>query len=194
MAYRALPLFGFKIDAEALAKYVANEFQRISAAFESPVKRRVYDATNVAPDKADDGELRRSDGTNWATRFGAGMYFYSTTDVEWKGIVHVGSGGAVTQLTNKAQGVTLSKNTGDITMNNANLAANTAVSFTLTNTTLKAHDRLVLNHVSGGTLGSYNFNAQVSAGSAVINVRNVTAGALAEAIVVGFTRVPGAIA
>jgi hypothetical protein len=97
-----------------------------------------------------------------------------------------GEGGTVTQGTSKATGVTLSKKCGQITMHNASLAADTTVSFTLTNTTIVATDLLVLNHVSGGTAGSYLLNAQAGAGSASINVRNITAGALAEAIVIGF--------
>jgi hypothetical protein len=71
-------------------------------------------------------------------------------------------------------------------MHNASLAADTTVSFTLTNTTIVATDLLVLNHVSGGTAGSYLLNAQAAAGSVSINVRNITAGSLSEAIVIGF--------
>lgn len=97
-----------------------------------------------------------------------------------------GEGGTVTQVTSKATGVTLSKKCGQITLHNASLAAATTVSFTLTNTTIVATDLLVLNHVSGGTAGAYLLNAQAAAGSASINVRNVTAGALGEAIVIGF--------
>lgn len=97
-----------------------------------------------------------------------------------------GEGGTVTQATSKATAVTLSKKCGQITMHNASLAADTTVSFTLTNTTIVATDLLVLNHVSGGTAGSYLLNAQAAAGSASINVRNVTSGALGEAIVIGF--------
>jgi hypothetical protein len=97
-----------------------------------------------------------------------------------------GEGGTVTQATSKATAVTLSKKCGQITMHNASLAANTTVSFTLTNSTIAATDLLVLNHDAGGTAGSYLLNAQAAAGSASINVRNVTAGALAEAIVIGF--------
>ena len=97
-----------------------------------------------------------------------------------------GEGGTVTQATSKATAVTLSKKCGQITMHNASLAADTTVSFTLTNTTIAATDLLVLNHVSGGTAGSYLLNAQAAAGSASINVRNITAGSLSEAIVIGF--------
>ena len=97
-----------------------------------------------------------------------------------------GEGGTVTQATSKATGVTLSKKCGQITMHNASLAADTTVTFTLTNSAIAATDLLVLNHVSGGTAGSYLLNAQAGAGSASINVRNITAGSLGEAIVIGF--------
>jgi hypothetical protein len=97
-----------------------------------------------------------------------------------------GEGGTVTQATSKSTAVTLNKKCGQITMHNASLAADTTVSFTLTNSTLVATDLLVLNHVSGGTAGSYLLNAQCGSGSASINVRNITAGSLGEAIVIGF--------
>lgn len=97
-----------------------------------------------------------------------------------------GAGGAVTQATSKATGVTLSKVCGAITMDAAALAAGTIVSFVLTNTAIAATDLLILNHLSGGTVGSYTLNAQCAAGSATINVRNNTAGSLAEALVIAF--------
>lgn len=97
-----------------------------------------------------------------------------------------GSGGTVTQATSKATGVTLSKSTGQITLNAAALAADTTVSFILTNTVIEAGDILILNHISVGTAGSYLLNAQSTAGSASINVRNITAGSLSEAIVIAF--------
>ena len=105
----------------------------------------------------------------------------------------VGDGGTVTQATSKATAVTLSKKCGQITMHNAALAAATTVSFTLTNSTIAATDLLVLNHVSGGTAGSYLLNAQAAAGSASVNVRNITAGSLSEAIVIGFAVVKASI-
>ena len=94
--------------------------------------------------------------------------------------------GTVTQETNKSTGVTLNAPCGAITMNSAALNADTTVSFTLTNTSIAATDLLVLNHVSGGTAGAYVLNAQAAAGSASINVRNITAGSLSEAVVIGF--------
>ena len=97
-----------------------------------------------------------------------------------------GSGGVVTQATNKATTVILNKTNGQITTNNANLLAATTVSFTLTNSTIEAGDIIVMNHITGGTIGSYLFQASTLAGSATIYVTNWTAGALAEAIGIRF--------
>ena len=104
-----------------------------------------------------------------------------------------GEGGTVTQATSKATAVTLNKKCGAITMNAAALAAATTVTFVLTNSTIAATDLLVLNHVSGGTAGSYLLNAQCGAGSVSINVRNVTAASLSEAIVIGFAVIKASI-
>jgi hypothetical protein len=97
-----------------------------------------------------------------------------------------GSGGAVVQSSSKSTGVTLDKSNGQITMDAASLSAATVVSFTLTNNTIEAGDIIVMNHISGGTLGAYIFNASTAAGSASINVSNWTSGALAEAVVIRF--------
>jgi len=105
-----------------------------------------------------------------------------------------GSGGTVTQATSKATGVTLSKSTGQITLNAAALASDTTVSFTLTNTVIEAGDILIMNHISAGTAGSYLLNAQSAAGTASINVRNITAGSLSEAIVIAFAVIKAVIA
>jgi hypothetical protein len=105
-----------------------------------------------------------------------------------------GTGGTVTQATDKATGVTLNKRCGQITMQATNLAAATIVSFVLTNSTIGANDLLVLQHQSGGTLGSYTLNAACAAGSATIYVRNNTAGGLAEALVIRYAVIKGAVA
>jgi hypothetical protein len=97
-----------------------------------------------------------------------------------------GSGGAVVQATSKATGVTLDKSNGQITMVNSALAGTTIVSFTLTNSVIEAGDIIVMNHISGGTLGAYAFNASTAAGSASINVSNLTTGSLSDAIVLRF--------
>ena len=100
-----------------------------------------------------------------------------------------GAGGAVTQLTSKSTALvaaSIDKSCGQITMNNAALAASTTVTFTMPNTTIEAGDIIVMNHISGGTLGAYTLNASCSAGTADISVRNVTLGSLSEAVVLRF--------
>ena len=99
---------------------------------------------------------------------------------------YISGAGTITQATNKATSVTLNSPSGQITLNGDALAADTTVSFTLTNSSITANDVLILNHISAGTAGSYLLNAQAAAGSASINVRNITAGSLSEAIVIGF--------
>jgi hypothetical protein len=99
---------------------------------------------------------------------------------------YISGTGTITQATNKATAVTLNSPSGQITLNGAALAADTTVSFTLTNSSITANDVLILNHLSAGTAGSYLLNAQAAAGSASINVRNITSGSLSEAIVIGF--------
>lgn len=104
----------------------------------------------------------------------------------------VGVGGTVSQASSKSTTVILNHASGQITMLNSALAASTTVSFTLTNSAIAAGDVLILNHVSAGTAGSYTLNAQCAAGSALINVRNVSLGSLSEAIVIGFVVIKGA--
>jgi len=105
-----------------------------------------------------------------------------------------GAGGTVTQATSKATDVTLNKACGEITMNNAALAAGATVFFTLTNSAIAATDLLVLNHVGAGSRASYTLDAECAAGSATIYVRNNTAGSLSEAIVIRFALVKGVTA
>ena len=94
--------------------------------------------------------------------------------------------GSVTQATSKATAVTLNKSAGKITLDAASLAATTNVTFTLNNSLISVNDVLILN-VYGGTSGSYNaWVSGLSAGAATITVRNITAGALAEAIAINF--------
>ncbi|AZO52092.1 hypothetical protein EJ073_28630 [Mesorhizobium sp. M4B.F.Ca.ET.058.02.1.1] len=97
-----------------------------------------------------------------------------------------GAGGTVTQATSKATGVTLNKATGKITTAADALAANTAVSFTLTDSAIAATDLLELNHQGGGTFGAYLLQARCAAGSATISIRNLTAGSLSEALDIRF--------
>lgn len=105
-------------------------------------------------------------------------------------------GGTVTQGagSGKATAFTLSKLTGQITTDGAALNSATTVSATWTNTTIGATDVVIINHVSGGTIGSYTFNVVCAAGSATLYIRNVTAGNLSEALVLRYVVLKGAIA
>ena len=96
--------------------------------------------------------------------------------------------GTVTQATSKSTGVTLNKSAGQITMNNAALLGATAVSFTLTNSLISTNDLLILNVGSGATAVAYTvYTSSISAGSAVVTLRNMTAAtSLSEAVVINF--------
>jgi hypothetical protein len=131
------------------------------------------DGNTIAATNANGNIVLAPDGTGSVLATGA--FGYGT-----------GTGGTVTQDTSKSTTVVLDKVCGQITLNAAELEANTTVSFAMTNSTVAAGDVLVLNHLSGGTVGSYLLNAQCGAGSATINVRNITGGALSEAIVIAF--------
>lgn len=101
--------------------------------------------------------------------------------------------GSVTQATSKSTGVTLNTSSGQITMNNAALAAATNVAFTLTNSLISANDVLIVN-VAGGaaTAGTYNvFTSTLAAGSATIVLRNISAGSLSEAVVINYAIIHG---
>jgi hypothetical protein len=99
-----------------------------------------------------------------------------------------GAGGAVTQATSKATAVTINKPTGQITLNNAALAAGASVAFTVNNTLVVATDTIIIHRVSGGTAGAYNIWVDsVSANTFVVYVRNITPGALSEAPVLNFS-------
>ena len=112
-----------------------------------------------------------------------GTTVYATSEIGYA----TGAQGTVTQATSKSTGVTLNKSVGQITMNNASLAAGATALFTLTNSVLSAKDVVIVNVGSGGTSGAYwPYVANVGAGTAVIGVYNNTVGALAEAIVINY--------
>jgi hypothetical protein len=95
--------------------------------------------------------------------------------------------GTVTQSTSKSTGVTLNKSAGQITMNNAELANATNVTFTLTNSSISAKDVVVLSVSSNATAGAYNcWISGKSTGSCTITLRNLSGGALSEAVVINF--------
>jgi hypothetical protein len=89
-----------------------------------------------------------------------------------------GSGGAVTQLTNRTTGVTVNKPTGQITTNNASLAAEAAAEFTVTNSQVAIGDVVVVSIQSGTNGGNTAvFVSVTAAGSFNIKVANNNAAA-----------------
>ena len=110
---------------------------------------------------------------------------YSTRPFGYGG---TGTGGTVTQLTNKSTGVTLNKLCGQITMNNATLNRGTSVSFTLTNSFIDTTDVVVVNIASGATAGAYVITVEViAAGSCNISLHNNASGVdYSEAVVLNF--------
>lgn len=162
-------------DAPATADFTA--FARLLVAAVDPAAARsVLDLGSMATQNAPSVNI-----TGGSVALASGILGYAT-----------GNGGTVAQAGTKSSGVTLDKICGEITMDNAALAANTAVAFTLTNSTIVAADRIIVNHAGAGTFGAYNIDARSAAGSASVVVRNVTGGSLSEAIVIGFAVVKSA--
>ncbi len=89
-----------------------------------------------------------------------------------------GAGGAVTQITNRSTGVTLSKLTGAITTRTDSLAGLAAATFVVTNTTVAIGDTVVLSIQSGSNGGNTNaYVSTVTNGSFSITVANGNAAA-----------------
>ena len=104
--------------------------------------------------------------------------------------------GTVTQATDKSTAVTLNKSAGRITMNNAALAGSTAVSFTLNNSTISTNDTIIVNISSvttGSSAGAYtSYVSNMTAGSASITLRNLSATSYSEAVIINFAIIHGA--
>jgi len=97
-------------------------------------------------------------------------------------------GGTVTQGTSKSTAVTVNTCAGQITMHNASLASNTSVGFTVNNSYVASGDFVDVCISGGATATSYIVGADsVAAGSFTVHLRNITGGALGEAVVITFT-------
>ncbi len=106
----------------------------------------------------------------------------------------IGAGGTVTQATSKSTAVTLNKPCGQITMNNAALAANTAVAFQVNNNLVAVSD-VILVSITDSVTSNTNYQAtisQVVAGAFNVCLRNITSGSLSETLVFNFSVVKGA--
>ena len=139
-------------------------------------------------DKGSDWKRNRWAGTLSGPQLDATGRITSNGVLAQDGIGYrTGAGSTVTQASSKSTGVTINAKTGLITMNNASLADSTIVSFAVTNSAVGATDMVVLQHDSGGTLGSYTFNSSTfTAGAFQIDVQNVSGATLTDAIVLRF--------
>lgn len=104
-----------------------------------------------------------------------------------------GAGGAVTQGTSRATGVTLNKVTGQVTLFAA-APSTTATTFTLTNSAIGATDVVVVS-ISGNNAANTYFSSahSVAAGSCKISVYSA-AGTTSDSAVVNFTVIKGVAA
>jgi len=102
------------------------------------------------------------------------------------------TGGAVTQATSKATGVTLNQAAGQVTTHDASLAGGAEVSFTVTNDKVAATDVVAISLQSGASTGTYIVSiSAVAAGSFDVTLSNVgtTAG---EALVLNYAVIKAA--
>ena len=106
-----------------------------------------------------------------------------------------GAGGGVIQPTSKTTAVTYNRPAGQITMNNASLGAGATAAFLVNNTTVALGDTISIQHAGGAADGgAYRIDAyNVTANGFVARVQNLTAGALAEALVLSFQVHKGAL-
>lgn len=103
-----------------------------------------------------------------------------------------GAGGSVTQATNKSTAVTLNTPTGQIATHAASLAANTVVTFTFSNSLLTIRDTVILTlNQSTTDTDSYNVWCSVNNGTAQVHLKNISAGALANAVYINFAIIKG---
>lgn len=106
-----------------------------------------------------------------------------------------GSGGTVTQTTSKYTTITLNKPSGQITMHNAALAAGAEVLFLFTNSLMSTSDTVVIN-IAWGAVNPDNYTVRIAPGNgqARINVKNVGAVSLSEAVIINYAIIKGAAA
>lgn len=135
-------------------------------------------------------------GRDVAQTFSAKQSFSAGAEITGAALLGygAGAGGTVTQSTSKATAVTLNKPSGQITMHNAALVGGAVVSFFLNNTLIADADQVLLTIYRGSVGASYNYNvwADAGAGSAVINVKNISGATLSEALVLNFVVIKGA--
>lgn len=107
-----------------------------------------------------------------------------------------GAGGTVTQATSKSTAVTLHKPCGQITMNNAALAAGATESFYLYSSYIDGNSIVLVQGIHDGSVNPANYEFYSSqvygpTNRALIKFTNVSAGSLSEAVVIQFAIIKG---
>jgi hypothetical protein len=98
-----------------------------------------------------------------------------------------GAGNTVTQSSNKSTTVIINAICGAITTNNAALASQAIVQFTVTNSSVAATDVPVVALKSGAALSGYKISVgAVAGGSFVIEVQNLSGSSKSDALVINF--------
>lgn len=100
--------------------------------------------------------------------------------------VKIDTYGTVTQSTSKSTGFFFNRASGVITTSNSSLAAGAVASFEMVNTYIGPEDVVMVSQRPGATIGAYLVSTLVLDGVAIISLRNMTAGALAEAVILSF--------
>lgn len=106
-----------------------------------------------------------------------------------------GSGGTVTQLTNKSTAVTLNKPSGRIVTSNASMLNNAIIYFTVNNIFMNESDEVVIGTTYTSGLGTrYQVEAIKATGSFVVRLTNISGSTQAENVYLDFAIIKGAIA
>ena len=100
-----------------------------------------------------------------------------------------GSYGTVTQLTNKATGVTLNKTCGTITTANAQMAPGALVAFVVTNNKVSGLDTVIVNIASGASAAFAYLAAVITVtdGAFTINLTNQSSNAYTDVLKINFS-------
>lgn len=99
-----------------------------------------------------------------------------------------GAYGTVTQLTNKATGVTINKTAGTITTANAQMAPGALVAFIVTNNKVSSLDTVIVNIASGASAAFAYLAAVVTVtdGAFTINLTNQSSNAYTDTLKINF--------
>ena len=130
------------------------------------------------------GQVLRTNGAGANPAWGSSSLIETSTGGVGYG---TGSGGTVTQITNKSTGVTINKTNGQIITASGTVVAGTPTSFLVTNSTVAATDVVIVHRSSGGSNVSYTIGCDlVSAGSFRVYIDNISAAGLNEVLTLNF--------